>query len=347
MTDAGTATGSLRGSRRRGSARSPRCRRPAPTGSSGSGDSLKPAARSRGSVSRKQAPWPGSPQASSQPPCSRASSSEIARPRPVPPGRARAGGVGTPEAVEHQGRLPGSQPDAEVAHRHGHGVVVVGDRDVDPAEVAVLDRVLDQVADDAVHATRVAVDQAGLVGRDQPDVEPVALGQRLGRVDGALHERDEVDAARGRARRRPRRTARSRAGRRAGPRTGRAGSAGARPPATVGASSTSRSSYTTSAAMRIVVSGVRSSCDTSETKRCCTRDSSSSWRIWRARLTAIALNDVARRARSSVPLTFMRSDRLPSASRAAVCEAARTGTTTWRVTSQATNASSRTSRIPV
>ena len=46
----------------------------------------------RGRVSRKLAPSPGLPHASRVPPCSRASSSAIARPRPVPPRvRVRAG----------------------------------------------------------------------------------------------------------------------------------------------------------------------------------------------------------------------------------------------------------------
>ena len=57
-----------------------------------SGDSPRGPRTWRGSVSLKQAPRPGSPHASSQPPCSLASSSEIDNPRPVPPVvRARAG----------------------------------------------------------------------------------------------------------------------------------------------------------------------------------------------------------------------------------------------------------------
>ena len=96
-----------------------------------------------------------------------------------------------------------------------------------------------------------------------------------------------------------------------------------------------RASCRTSAAIRTVVSGVRSSCDTSETNRRCTRDRSSSWRIWRCRLVAIRLNDAASRARSSSPRTRIRSSSRPAESRSAIRAAIRTGVTTCRVTSQA------------
>ena len=54
-----------------------------------------------------------------------------------------------------------------------------------------------------------------------------------------------------------------------------------------------RASWRTSAAIRTVVSGVRSSCETSETNRRWTRDRSSSCRIWPCSDPAIWLNDVA------------------------------------------------------
>ena len=66
--------------------------------------------RTSGSVSRKQAPSPGSPHASSRPWCSRASSTLIARPSPVPPERR------TRDGSERQNRLntsfssPGRSP---------------------------------------------------------------------------------------------------------------------------------------------------------------------------------------------------------------------------------------------
>lgn len=66
--------------------------------------------RTSGSVSRKQAPSPGSPHASSRPWCNRASSTLIAKPSPVPPDRR------TREGSERQNRLntsfssPGRSP---------------------------------------------------------------------------------------------------------------------------------------------------------------------------------------------------------------------------------------------
>ena len=67
----------------------------------------------------------------------------------------------------------------------------------------------------------------------------------------------------------------------------------------------------TSLAIRTVVIGVRSSWETSETNRRCSRLSSSSWRICFCRLEAIWLNEVARRARSSSPVTRMPLLELP------------------------------------
>ena len=57
----------------------------------------------------------------------------------------------------------------------------------------------------------------------------------------------------------------------------------------IAGSNSARASCRTSAAIRTVVSGVRSSCETSETKRRCTRERSSSWRICRCRLVAICV----------------------------------------------------------
>ena len=94
-----------------------------------------------------------------------------------------------------------------------------------------------------------------------------------------------------------------------------------------------------SAAMRTVVSGVRSSWLTSEVNRRCRLPNSSSWVIWRCRLSAMSLNDTANRAMSSSPRTGIRSDRCPSANRSANRDAERTGSTIWRATSSAIAAS--------
>ncbi|GAA3099946.1 hypothetical protein GCM10020254_51770 [Streptomyces goshikiensis] len=62
------------------------------SGSSGIGDPRSGSSAVLGRVSRNWEPPPGSPHAWSQPPCSRASSTAMDRPRPVPPVvRARAG----------------------------------------------------------------------------------------------------------------------------------------------------------------------------------------------------------------------------------------------------------------
>ncbi len=113
-----------------------------------------------------------------------------------------------------------------------------------------------------------------------------------------------------------------------------------------GSPKSSRDSYSRSAAIRTVVSGVRSSCETSETKRRWTRESSSSWRIWVCRADPIRLKDSASRAMSSVPETFIRSSSRPSASRSEISAAMRTGVTTCRTTSQEIAPSSSTTNRP-
>ena len=101
-----------------------------------------------------------------------------------------------------------------------------------------------------------------------------------------------------------------------------------------------------SAAIRIVVSGVRSSCETSETKRCCTRDRSSSCRICRSQAGGHLVEARASRARSSSPRTRIRSSRRPGGELARRSAAACDRATTTRVTSQATTPTSRTSARP-
>ncbi len=111
-------------------------------------------------------------------------------------------------------------------------------------------------------------------------------------------------------------------------------------------SSSSLWSWIRSAAIRTVVSGVRSSWLTSEVKRRCRLPNSSSWVIWRCRLSAMSLNDTASRAMSSSPRTGIRSVRWPSANRSAIRDADRTGSTIWRATSSAIAASRPSSTTP-
>ena len=77
-----------------------------------------------------------------------------------------------------------------------------------------------------------------------------------------------------------------------------------------------RDSWMRSTAIRIVVSGVRSSCETSETNRCCTADSPSSWRIWDWRLSAIAVE--RRREEGEVVLAARRHPLVELAGRQAL-----------------------------
>ncbi len=111
-------------------------------------------------------------------------------------------------------------------------------------------------------------------------------------------------------------------------------------------SKSTRASWMTSAAIRTVVSGVRSSCETSETNRRCIRDSSSSCWILSCRFWAILLKASPSRAMSSSPVTFIRSWRRPAESRSAIPAAIRTGVTTWRTMSQAIAPSSTTTKSP-
>ncbi len=67
-----------------------------------------------------------------------------------------------------------------------------------------------------------------------------------------------------------------------------------------------------------MVSGVRNSCETSDTKRCCTIDSSPSSLICDSMLSAIALKERPSVANSSSPCTSRRTPRSPAASRALV-----------------------------
>ena len=81
--------------------------------------------------------------------------------------------------------------------------------------------------------------------------------------------------------------------------------------------------------MRTVVSGVRSSWETSEVNWRCRSPYSSSWWICSDRDSAILLKLTARRAISSSPSTAIRSRRCPEAKRSEIRAADRTGPVTW------------------
>ena len=124
--------------------------------------------RSAAAVSRNWAPAPGWPQTCSQPPCRRASSRLIDRPRPLPPT------VRTREGSARQNRSNTCwasaelRPDAEVAHGHRGRGPVGGEGDLDRLPGAVLDGVADQVAQDALHPAGVDLGDDVLVGPVRP-----------------------------------------------------------------------------------------------------------------------------------------------------------------------------------
>ena len=101
-----------------------------------------------------------------------------------------------------------------------------------------------------------------------------------------------------------------------------------------------------SAAMRTVVSGVRSSWDTSEVNWRCKLPYSCSWWICLENDSAIELKLMARRAISSSPSTTIRSLRWPEANRSAMRLAERTGMVTCCVRSHMMPTSRTTSTTP-
>ena len=164
--------------------------RPSGTSGAGSGAAASPARRGR--VSRNWAPSPGRPHACSQPPCRWVSSSEIDRPRPVPPlVRARAGSA-RQKRLKTIADSPGAQADA-----------VVADRDRAPPgrrpptwtttsrALGVVDGVGDQVAHDPLHPSYVGLGEARVVGGVDHHAGVPLVGQRAGsgRPPGARRRR--------------------------------------------------------------------------------------------------------------------------------------------------------------
>jgi hypothetical protein len=99
---------------------------------------------------------------------------------PGPAGGARPRRVGPPEPVEHHLLLGRAEADAVVADRDRHRVPVPRDGDHHVAPLAVLDRVVQQIPQDALHPAAVYLGDAWF--RRQPEVDPGAApgGQLLG-----------------------------------------------------------------------------------------------------------------------------------------------------------------------
>ena len=108
----------------------------------------------------------------------------------------------------------------------------------------------------------------------------------------------------------------------------------------------SRASNRVSPASKMVVIGVRSSWETSETKRCCRRESSLRRSIWASIESAMLLKDSAREAASSWLLISRRSPKLPAARRWAASEVRLTGSSTRQVSNATAIPMATTSMAP-
>ncbi len=146
----------------------------------------------RGRVSLNTEPRPFSPHAWSQPPCSRASSSAMARPRPVPPVVRARDGSARQNRSKTSCSSPGAEPDAVIAdgdggrlavRRHGHHHV---------ASLTVLHRVDEQVAQDPLHPAPVHLGHAGLHGQPELDAAAAALRELLRVVRAPAHDVAQV-----------------------------------------------------------------------------------------------------------------------------------------------------------
>ena len=103
----------------------------------------------------------------------------------------------------------------------------------------------------------------------------------------------------------------------------------------------------TSEAILNVVNGVLSSCETSETKRCCTRDKFSRRVICFSRDSAISLNAFPNVEISSCDRTFILCLKSPAVKSVAIRAASLTGLTTWRTTIQVIKRINKTKNNPV
>ena len=118
-------------------------------------------------------------------------------------GGAGPGRVGSPEPLEDPLFLARPQPHAVVSDRDGHRVAVHRGGDHHVLALAVLDRVGQDVAQDALHPAPVHLGEAS--GRRQPELDPAvpALGQLLrviGRTPHQIAHVNEVGFQRGRSR---------------------------------------------------------------------------------------------------------------------------------------------------
>ena len=148
----------------------------------------------RGRVSRNAAPCPSSPQACSQPPCSRASSTAMDRPRPLPPLRRARDSSARQNRLNTSVGLARPQPDAVVADQH-RDRACSSPPQLDPHRpaLAVVDRVGHQVAHDPLHPARVDLGVAPRPGRSSSQRGAGLVGEAAHRLDRPLHDAAHVD----------------------------------------------------------------------------------------------------------------------------------------------------------
>src|SRR5215472_14002906 len=315
------------------------------SGPSGSGEPASVVPTVLGKVSLNTDLWPGSPQASSQPPCSLASSSAIARPRPVPPVVLARAGSARQNRSNTKNSSPGDNPTpwsrTAMATAPWSAAELTTTSRPSPCSTALTSR-LRSIRSTLLRSTSATHGSAGSLNSI---LEP-RRSASCWATSAELRTRSQ--------------TSTSSASRVAAfasyllisskstsrdsnlPSWLSSNSAERR----VCGSSSSLASNSRSAAILMVVRGVRSSCDTSETNCRCTCDKSSSSPIFSWRLAAISLNDLASAATSSLPRTASRSPRLPVDSSCAPWAARATGTTTHLVSSQAMPASRNNSAMP-
>ncbi len=312
-----------------------------------SGTGLRPTfrPRSRGNVSRKHAPRPGSPHASSFPLCRLRVLDADREAQTGAAGTAHPRRVGAPEPVEHQLLLARTQTDALVAD---HERQPRCRRPAGEAESAFPHRGRSRWRADSAGSARPGVDRrrpsTGSSGMST--ISSVAVSRARWRtVDTAAraHMRtsscSEASSATPASWRRDLEEVAQQS-----PRTGRVRRRAVR---TTAFERRDRARRCRRGSDRRPSgpwsSGVRSSWLTSDVNRFCRLPNSSSWVICFDRLSAISLNDMASRAMSSSPRTGMRSLSRPSANRTAMRDADRIGSTTWRATSIEIAASSTSS----
>ena len=149
---------------------------------------------------------PGRPQACSHPPCRRASSRLIDRPRPVPPVRRLRDGSARQNRSNTSAASPGPQADPVVPDGHRDRPSVAAQGDLDRPALAVLDRVDQKVAQDPLHPPAVDVRDHRAVRHVDLDRDVGPLGDRSDGVHASCGRGCADRSGRARGRPRARRT---------------------------------------------------------------------------------------------------------------------------------------------